>query len=426
MVPAVLLGRVPDHLPAEALVEVHVDVGHLLATRIEEALEEEVVPDGIEVDDLQAVGDAAAGGRAPARAHADAALAGVTDQVPHHEEIRREPHVGDDAELVVETADDLGREGLAVTATGTVEGEMAQVLVLGGEGSRYFEARELGLAELDVDLGPFRHPQRVVARLGDVAKEVAHLGRRLQVVLLGLEAEALGIVDGRPGLDAQQGVVGDSVFTVGVVAVVGGEQGRAQPLGDVDELGVGALLLLQPVVLQLHEEVVGPEDVLEAAGQLVRPIDLALKQRLEHYTAQAAGGGDDAVVVALEQLPVDSGSVVVALEEGLGRELDEVAVALGGLGQEGEVVVELLALRALTAGVVQPTPPYRPLEPRVGRLVGLEADHGVQALGPGLLVEVEDPVHVPVVGDPDGGLAVGGGGGDDLVDTGRSVEHGEL
>ena len=68
VVAAVALGRVLDHLAAVALVEVHVDVGHLLAARVEEPLEEQVVADGVEVDDLEAVGHAAPGGRTPARA----------------------------------------------------------------------------------------------------------------------------------------------------------------------------------------------------------------------------------------------------------------------------------------------------------------------------------------------------------------------
>ena len=42
------------------------------------------------------------------------------------------------------------------------------------------------------------------------------------------------------------------------------------------------------------------------------------------------------------------------------------------------------------------------------------------------LVEVEDPVHVAVVGDAERGLAVGHGGRDEVPDPGRAVEHGEL
>ena len=51
VVPPVALGRVLDHLAAVAGVEVHVDVGHLLAARVEEPLEQQVVLDRVDVDD---------------------------------------------------------------------------------------------------------------------------------------------------------------------------------------------------------------------------------------------------------------------------------------------------------------------------------------------------------------------------------------
>ena len=71
VVAAVLLGRVADHLVPVAGVEVHVDVGHRHAARVQEALEEQVVADRVEVGDAQAVGDRAAGGRAAAGADPD-------------------------------------------------------------------------------------------------------------------------------------------------------------------------------------------------------------------------------------------------------------------------------------------------------------------------------------------------------------------
>ena len=51
VVRAVTLGHVADHLAAAALVEVHVYVGHLLAARIQETLEKQVVADRVEIDD---------------------------------------------------------------------------------------------------------------------------------------------------------------------------------------------------------------------------------------------------------------------------------------------------------------------------------------------------------------------------------------
>ena len=294
VVRAVALGGVLDHVAAVALVEVHVDVGHLDAARVEEALEEQVVADRVEVDDLEAVGDAAAGGRAAARADPDALGAGEADQVPHHEEVGREPHVGDDVELVVEALHDLGRDGHPVALLRPLDAEVAEVgggpdlVGVAGELVGHGELGQARLAEVDLDVGPLGDQQRVVARLGQLGEEVPHLGGRLQVVLLALELEPLGVVDEGAGLHAQQGVVGDVVLAVGVVAVVGGEQRGADAVGDLDQGGVGLVLLGQAVVLDLDEEVALAEDVLEAAGQHLG-LDLVVgQQRLEDDAAEAA------------------------------------------------------------------------------------------------------------------------------------------
>ena len=76
----------------------------------------------------------------------------------------------------------------------------------------------------------------------------------------------LGSLSGRAGLHAQQRVVRLVVFAVHVVAVVGGEQRRADLAGDLDQLRVGVALRRQAVVLELDEEVVLAEDLLQAAG----------------------------------------------------------------------------------------------------------------------------------------------------------------
>ena len=114
MVPAVALGGVADHLGAVTLVEVHVDVGHLLAARVQEALEEQVVADRVEVDDPQAVGDAAPAADPRPGPTRMPLLAGVVDEVPDDEEVRGEAHRGDDAELVFEALADVVGERLAV------------------------------------------------------------------------------------------------------------------------------------------------------------------------------------------------------------------------------------------------------------------------------------------------------------------------
>ena len=133
------------------------------------------------------------------------------------------------------------------------------------------------------------------------------------------------------------------------------------PPGDLHQGRVGLVLLGQPVVLQLDEEIAAAEDVLQPAGQRLGLAPVVGQQGLEHHPAQAAGGGDEAVVVPLEQLPVEAGLVVIALEVGRRGQLEQVPVALGGLGQQRQVVVELLAPVDVAAGVVDPAPAHRAL-----------------------------------------------------------------
>ena len=90
------------------------------------------------------------------------------------------------------------------------------------------------------------------------------------------------------------------------------------------------------------------------------------------------------------------------------------------------MVVELLPTLDVAPGVVHPAAAHRPLVARLGRHVGLGPDDRGDALGPAGLVEVEDPVHVAVIGDAQRRLPVGHRGGHQLADPGCAVEHGEL
>ena len=269
VVRAVTLGDVPDHLAAAALVEVHVYVGHLLAARVQETLEEQVVADRVEIDDAQAVGDAASRRRATARTDPDPRLARVADDVPDDEEVGREPHLGDDPQLEVEPLGHFRRDLRAVACRGALVGQMGQVagrrLLVGVslERLRDRELRESRLAELELDLRPLGYPQRVVACGRHLAEEAPHLLRALQVVLLALELEALRVVDRGAGLHAQQSVMSDSVLAPAVMAVVGGDQRGVERAGDADEAGIGPALCVEAVILQLDEQVLPAEDVLK-------------------------------------------------------------------------------------------------------------------------------------------------------------------
>ena len=303
--------------------------------------------------------------------------------------------------------------------------EVGRVL---GEAVGQREPGQERLAELDLDVAAFGDEERVVtgARVVGLGEQAAHLVGRLEVVLLAVELEAGRIAHHRVGLDTEQGVVGLGVLPGDVVAVVGGQEGGAELAGDRQQAGHGLALPVDPVVLDLDEQVVLAEDVLEATGPGQGLGLVTRHQGLQDVAAEAGRGGDEALAVLVEQLPVDAGLVEVPLEEGPAGQLDHVPVAGPVLGQQGQVVVELPATLGVAPGVVQPAPTRRALGPALVGHVGLGAD---DRRDPGVttgLVEVQDPVHVAVVGDGQRGLAVGLGRGHRVAHPRRTVEHREL
>ena len=426
VIAAVLLGCVADHLVAVPRVEVHVDVGHGNTTRVQESLEQQVVLDGVQVGDPEAVGHRTARRAPPARADPDVPATGVADEVPRDQKVRREAHLANRGEFVGQTLDDLVLQQVTPPLAGPLEGQVLEVGVGPVEPLGDREVGQLRVAELDLHLTPLGDPQGVVTRRGHVTEQIAHLGGRLQVVLLAGESEAVRVTHQGAGLHTQQRVMGPGVVTMGVVAVVGGQQRGAQVGGQLLKHRVGPVLLGDALVLEFDEQVVLPEDLLEAGSLDPCVVVVVADEGLEHVPAKAAGRGDQTLGVVRKDVPVDPGLVVVALQESPAGHLDQVAVPGVALGQEREVVHELAPTISLTTGVIDPSTAGRALEPGVVGHVGLGTQDRFDppvATGP---IEVEDPVHVAVVGDPEGRLTVSRRGVDQVADPSRPVQHGKL
>ena len=99
LVLAVLLLHVLDHLAAPVHAEVDVDVRHVDALRVQEALEKKLVLQRVDVGDLHAVRHQRSGGRAAPRPDGNRLLARVADKVPHNHEIAGILHLLDAGNL---------------------------------------------------------------------------------------------------------------------------------------------------------------------------------------------------------------------------------------------------------------------------------------------------------------------------------------
>ncbi len=131
MVLSVNVFDVLDDLAATLILEVDVDIGHLHALGREESLEHEAVGHRVKVGDAHGVGHDGTGGRAAARAHADALAARPFDVLLHDEEIRREALLDDDAHLVVGALLRVGRNRIAVTLDQALLHALAEPRLLG-------------------------------------------------------------------------------------------------------------------------------------------------------------------------------------------------------------------------------------------------------------------------------------------------------
>ena len=395
-------GDVVDHPLAALDGEVDVDVGHRLAARVEEPLEEEVVLDRVDVGDLERVRGERAGGRAAAGADADPVHLREVDEVPDDQEVVGEAHLADRLQLELEPLAQLRRD-LVVAALEPLVAELDEV-VEGVAAVRGRELRQQDVAELDLDRAALRDLERAPHRVLVTGEVERHLRRGLEVELVRVEVPVIRVLERVARLDAEQRLVRVGVRGGEVVDVAGGDERQLRLGRELDELRVDALLHVEARVLELDVGRVAPEhgrEPVEVGGGVGRPV---LLERLADAAGEAAGERDQAARVALEQLPVDARLRVVALEVAERAELDQVRVAGVRLGQEGQVRVAARA-RAAVVGDVD-----------------LAADDRLDPLVARRLVEVDRAGERAVVGERHRGHLELGRAGRERRDPARPVE----
>ena len=214
-------------------------------------------------------------------------LAGVLDEVPDDEEIAGELHLLDAVDLALQALFVVGdgpaaQAPLAQMANGGVEplaetraanfGKIAVDGVARGYGK--FRERIGDLVQLErTTLGKLHGAADHFRSMGE---EPFHLRRALDVELVGIEFEALGVVDGVGGLHAEQHFVRMMIVFAEIVAVVGGDQRDVQLFFQAKEVGVDFLFQFQALVLDFEEEIAAAENVLILAWRSFGRFVLAL------------------------------------------------------------------------------------------------------------------------------------------------------
>ena len=129
-----------------------------------------------------------------------------------------------------------------------------------------------------------------------------------------------------------------------------------------------------------------------------------------YLPTETPGGCDNALGVGGQQLTVGPRFVPVPVQEGPAADLDQVLIAGVVVGQERQVVTDVLL-------------PGRPIETRAPAHIGLHTEDRFDSRLPRRLVELHSPVEDPMVGHRHRGLAIGRHRLHDLGHPRRPVQH---
>ena len=460
MVHAVFFLHVLDDAVAALIVKIHVDIRHRDAFGVQETLEQEVVPDGVQVGDAQAVGDGAAGRAATPRAYGDAVVFRPVDEVLDNEEVVREAHAGDGLQLKVDALFLDVVQFLTVPHVRSLVAEFAEVgyrvaEVVSAVGAALFGAvfvvHHLVPALVDdrlVQAGPvvdvfeevgrqfetgqhvsavdvvvfylFQHFQGVGNGFRMVGEKGEHLFFAFEILLLGI-VQAVRLVQEFAGVQADEPVVGGTVFLVYEVNVVGGNDLHPVLLGQLEKGGdIGALAFVHVqgqarhlgLVVHYLQVIVLSEEVLVPFDGLVRPGDIARQDAARNLARHAGRTADEVLVVFLHNLVAHTRLVVVfSFDMAGGDNLHQVLVAVVVLGQQDEMIV--FAVLGVFDTVVVP----------LGH-INLTADNGFYAgMFFGIFEELLHPVHIAVVGDGQAGHTHLLGAVEEMLDGTLPIEN---
>jgi hypothetical protein len=343
---------------------------------IEEALEQQVVLQRVEVGDAERIGDQRPGARAAPRADRHAVLLRPVDEVGDDQEVAREAHLDDRLQLEFQALDvvqaALLQPGMRLLPQVVVDRQLP----------RRREVGQPALAKRHLQAAAARDLDRVLQRLRDVGEEPGHLRLALEI-LLWREMLRPALVGEHVALrDAHSRLVRPEVVAVEELHRVGGDHRQLEPRGERHRARHQRVGVRMTRALQL-EVVASGKSGGPALRLAFRRFGVIGEQRLPDVAGGPARERDQALAALFQPLAAQlAAAAVLVLEPRPGQQLTEAQVACVR-GAEEEDPVGLLAV-----GIV--------LQPAVGTHDRLYAPGARRA------VEFDHPEEVGRVGEGKG------------------------
>ncbi len=258
--------------------KIEIDIGNRVELFVQEATEEEVVRDRIDMRETDQIADDRAdrrsapasrrqigdSARALAPAHFQGDLGRQNEQIPIEEKEPGQLVLGDDAQLFVDPPDRLGFVARIANVQLFVA-DLAQVVVRRRAVRRGVVGEDVGQVVGEIEFAAaFGDFDCVRERRGPFVEELGHLFGGAKVELTVRAAELMGVVQGGAVMDGDQHVLQPVAVGKVVMDIPGGDVAQAQLVRQPDQ-GANALdIAMDFVVLQLDEDRIAsqPGDVL--------------------------------------------------------------------------------------------------------------------------------------------------------------------
>ena len=409
MVCAVLARHIVDDLLPALVAEVHVNIRHGDALRVQEAFKQQLIFQRIQHRDAQRVRDNRPSAAAAPRPDHDALTLGIADKIPDDQEVIDIPHRRDDVQLIIQPLPRL--VGLLCVGIALAQALMRQA---GEHRQRGFALRhgimrQTRHAELEFHIAAVGNLLRAVNSIRAGGEQRAHFIFALNIELARVHAHPVRVIKRLARLDAQQHFLRVCVLFLQVVAVVRRHQRHIHLAGKRNQARHDDFLLADAVIHDFNIEVLLAENILHFAHIRFRVVVAPLQQQLRQVAGQARGEANQPFAVLANQVVVNARAIIIAGQEALADQFHQVLIAGVVFTQEDEVAV--LAVRG---GFVQP----------VAADVDLAADDGLDARILHGGIEVDAAVHHAVVGDGTGGHAKRLDALDELWNAARAVQQG--
>ena len=183
-------------------------------------------------------------------------------------------------------------------------------VVVEREARRHVEVRQVIDGARQIDVAALGDPECVGHRLRKVSEDSRHLFCGLQVELITVVAQTIGVVHGLARADAQQDVVRTIVRVLQVVHVVRAHERDIQIAGNRRQADVDDALVVDALVLHLEKEIAGAKDVAIGRRGLHRLGVLLGTDARRDLALEAAAEADEPGRMRRKELLVDARLVV--------------------------------------------------------------------------------------------------------------------